>query len=401
MDPVPHSDLAPLRRSERAARLLEVLSSGDQEAGPTTGADPAIGGSQACDALLVTNVVNICYLTGFTGSAAMLAVGPDGLLLTTDGRYEAQAAEELEASGAKAEIFAGPPAKQYEALREKLSGYGRVGLEAGSVTWSFVGVVEDKVLQDKASPVPTRAMVEALRRGKSPGEVDRMVRACEIATAALERVKEMLDGERTEAEVAARLEYEMRLLGAKEAAFSTIVASGTNAAKPHSRPTSRPLRPDEPVVVDFGAIGPDGYRCDITRTLWPGAGGDRPVEQPSERAPEELSRIFDITRRAQLAGIAAVKPGATARDVDAACRDLIAAEGYEEAFAHGTGHGVGLQVHELPGVGKTSEDTLQVGDVVTIEPGIYLPGAGGVRIEDMVLVTETGGRLLSRGGGGC
>ena len=174
-----------------------------------------------------------------------------------------------------------------------------------------------------------------------------------------------------------------RELGAAGPSFETIVASGPNAAKPHHRPGSRTVRRDEPVVLDFGALV-DGYCSDMTRTVWV----DR-VEHP------DLRRAYDVVLESQAAGVAAVRAGVEAVDVDRACREVIAAAGWADRFVHGTGHGVGLDIHEAPSVSATSTDTLVAGHVVTVEPGVYLPGLGGVRIEDTVVVTEDGCRPLT------
>jgi Xaa-Pro aminopeptidase len=188
---------------------------------------------------------------------------------------------------------------------------------------------------------------------------------------------------RREDEVALALDSAMRRLGAEDRAFETIVASGPNAAKPHARPTTRAVAHGDPVVIDFGAIF-DGYRSDMTRTFCVGA-------PPSGT----LARVFAVVGAAQAAGVAVVRAGVGTGEVDRACRDLIAEAGWAEAFEHGTGHGVGLDIHEAPAVGPGSTAILAPGVVVTVEPGVYLPGVGGVRIEDTVVVTEDGSRTLT------
>ncbi len=188
----------------------------------------------------------------------------------------------------------------------------------------------------------------------------------------------------TESGFAAALDHAMRVLGAEDRAFETIVASGGNSAKPHARPGDRVLRPGDPVVVDFGAVY-DGYRSDMTRTFC--LGGD---------PTGELATVFEVVAASQSAGVAAVGPGVATGDVDSVCRDVIAAAGWAERFEHGTGHGVGLDIHEGPSVGAGSTAILQPGSVVTVEPGVYLPALGGVRIEDTLVVTATGCRPLTR-----
>jgi Xaa-Pro aminopeptidase len=217
-----------------------------------------------------------------------------------------------------------------------------------------------------------------LRRAKDPGELARIARAAALADAALASVQGGLADGPTEVEFGLALDTEMRRLGAAGPAFETIVASGPNSAKPHHRPSARPVGRGEPVVLDFGAVF-DGYCSDVTRTLWVG-----------ELAHAELRRAVGVVAASQAAGVAAVAPGVEGVAVDRTCRDVIAAAGWGDRFLHGTGHGVGLDIHEAPGVGPSSTDTLAVGHVVTVEPGVYLPGIGGVRIEDTVVVTETG-----------
>jgi Xaa-Pro aminopeptidase len=329
------------------------------------------------EALLVTNLVNIRYLTGFTGSAGMLLVRARDAILVTDGRYATQSAEQLAAAGVTAEIEIGSPARQREVIKTAVDGLSRVGLEAGSVTWAaqrtFAGEWDASV-----ELVPTDGVVEDLRRVKDQGEVSRMSAAAAVADEALARIKPMLAARPTEAEVGLALDHEMRRLGASGSSFETIVAAGPNAAKPHARPSSRRIEPGELVVIDFGAVV-DGYCSDMTRTVC--------VGEPA--SPTRL-RMVEVVGASQAAGVAAVRQGVTGVDVDAACREVIAEAGWADAFIHGTGHGVGLDIHEAPWVGTTSTDTLAAGHVVTVEPGVYLPEHGGVRIEDTVVVTDTG-----------
>lgn len=331
------------------------------------------------DALIVTELPNVRYLTGFTGSAGMLAVSPTGALLTTDGRYRTQSAEQVDAARASVEISIGAVAAQRDAMRSFLSGARHVGLEADHVSWSdsrLWGELLGEVL-------PTSGQVESLREMKDAGEIDRIERAAAIADAALEEVLAMLSGGLTEAEFALALDTAMRRHGAESSAFETIVASGPNSAKPHHRPTERKIRDAEAVVVDFGATF-EGYRSDMTRTFF--VGGE----------PEgELARVFEVVRDSQARGVAAVGPGVAAKAIDEVCRNVIAEAGWADRFEHGTGHGVGLDIHEAPMVSALGTATLAAGMTVTVEPGVYLPGTGGVRIEDTLVVTETGSRPLT------
>jgi len=226
---------------------------------------------------------------------------------------------------------------------------------------------------------------------KDPGEIARMERAAAIADEALGSVLALLAdagagrGEPlTESRFAAALDHAMRVRGAEDRAFETIVASGPNSAKPHARPGDRVLVPGDPVVIDFGATY-DGYRSDMTRTFCLGG------------APTgELATVFSVVAASQSAGVASVAPGVVTGDVDTVCREVIAASGWAERFEHGTGHGVGLDIHEGPAVGSGSTAILEPGTVVTVEPGVYLPDVGGVRIEDTLVVTQTGSRPLTR-----
>jgi len=231
---------------------------------------------------------------------------------------------------------------------------------------------------------------------KDPGEVARMERAAAIADEALAAVLPLMavagsstggagrDGELTESRFAAALDHAMRERGAEDRAFETIVASGENSAKPHARPGNRIIRRGDPVVVDFGAMF-EGYRSDMTRTFCVGG-------PPTG----ELATVFEVVAESQRLGVAQVEPGVTTGSVDRVCRDAIAASGWADRFEHGTGHGVGLDIHEGPSVGPGSTAILEPGTVVTVEPGVYLPGTGGVRIEDTLVVTEHGSRSLTR-----
>jgi Xaa-Pro aminopeptidase len=331
-----------------------------------------------CDALLVTRLVNIRYLTGFTGSAALLLVSADDLVFVTDGRYGEQAAEQLGGAGVVATIEVSTTmAGQQAALRTAARGVKRLGLEAESVTWGQ----QRRFASDwfpAAELVPTAGLVDDLRRVKDAGEVARMQAAATAADGALAAVRPMLAERPEERDVALALEVEMRRAGASGPSFETIVAGGPNGAKPHARPSSRRIEPGELVVIDFGAVV-DGYCSDMTRTVCVG-----------EPTTAIARRMVEVVAESQRAGVAAVAAGVTGRAVDEACRAVISDAGWADAFVHGTGHGVGLEIHEAPRVSSTSTDTLAPGHVVTVEPGVYLPDEGGVRIEDTVIVTDRG-----------
>jgi Xaa-Pro aminopeptidase len=339
----------------------------------------------SCDALLVTCLTNVRYLTGFTGSAGLLLVTPSVVLLVTDGRYATQAEEQLAAAGvaARLEVAGAPDQPRVLAGEVAAAGLTRLGLEAAHVSWARQRAFERDWFPG-VELVASEGEVEALRRVKDAGELARLTRAARIADDALAAVRPMLAAQPSEVDFGRALDFEMRRLGASGPSFETIVASGPNAAKPHHRPSARRLRPDEPVVIDFGAVV-DGYCSDMTRTVWVG-----------ELATPELRRMVEVVAASQSAGVAAVGAGVPCVEVDWASREVIAAAGWADRFVHGTGHGVGLDIHEAPSVAASSSDTLAAGNVVTVEPGVYLPGVAGVRIEDTVVVTETGCYPLTR-----
>ncbi len=361
--------LPPMDGAGRIARLRGRLAE----------ADPGV------DALLVTHLTNVRYLTGFTGSAATLLVTATEAHLVTDGRYEEQAAGELDASGAPAQVHIGRTlAAQDDVLRELVAEVRRIGLEADHVPWAEQRRLAE--LLDGVELVPTTGLVEALREVKDEGEVARILTAGAIADDALAAVLPLLETGVTEAAFALALDTAMRERGADDVSFATIVAAGPNGSRPHHQPGPRPIERGDLVVIDFGALV-DGYHSDMTRTVPVGGRG---------ALDESRARILDVVTQAQAAGVAAVRAGTPIADVDKACRDLIAEAGWADAFVHGTGHGVGLDIHEPPGVSGTATATLAAGQVITVEPGVYLPGQGGARVEDTVVVTEGGCTPLTR-----
>jgi Xaa-Pro aminopeptidase len=357
-------NLPPMDVAARAGRLRERLD----EAG--------------CDALLVTSLTDIRYLTGFTGSAALLLVRADELVFVTDGRYREQAGEQLAAAGVEARLEVSATAEgQREALAAAATGIRRIGLQAASVTWAAARRYGESWFSD-AELVPTEGLVERLREVKDDGEVARIAAAATIADGALAEVRPMLADHPTERVFGLELDGAMRRRGAEDVSFETIVASGPNGAKPHARPGRRRIGEGDLVVLDFGALV-DGYHSDMTRTVV--------VGEPSATQ----RRMLEVVAESQRAGVAAVAAGVACADVDRTCREVIAEAGWADAFVHGTGHGVGLQIHEDPRVSSTATGTLQAGHVVTVEPGVYLAEHGGVRIEDTVVVTTTGCRVLT------
>ncbi len=331
------------------------------------------------DALVVTTAQNVRYLTGFTGSAGQLVVTGDAAVLVTDGRYREQAALEVAAAGVACRLEITSTAVQ-EVVVSASGRARRIGLEATTVSWSQQRAFAEWFADREV--VATEGLVEALRERKDAGEVARIERAAGLADDALLAVLPMLLEGPPETEVALALEIEMRRRGAKGPSFETIVASGPNAARPHHRPGPRRVERGDLVVVDFGALV-DGYRSDMTRTVI-----------VADATPEQ-QRLYAVVREAQAAGVAAVGPSVVASSIDRACRAVIEDAGWGDQFVHGTGHGVGLDIHEAPWVNARSAATLAAGHVVTVEPGVYLPGFGGVRVEDTVLVTPDGARPVT------
>jgi Xaa-Pro aminopeptidase len=333
-----------------------------------------------CDALVVTHLVNIRWLTGFTGSSGVLVVTGGALVLVTDGRYGDQARDQAAEAGVELRVEV-TTHEVVERVGDAVAGARRVGLEDKRISWAdqrrFAEGLEVEL-------VPTSGLVEACRQVKDPGELARLERAAACCDQALAQVMPMLVEGPTEAEFAFALEAAMRRLGADQPSFDTIVAAGPNSARPHHRPGRRRIEPGDLVVIDAGARI-DGYGSDMTRTVVVG-------RQPDDRQ----ARMWEAVRAAQEAGVAAVRAGAEVAAVDAACRDLLAQVGLAEHFVHGTGHGIGLEIHEDPFVNARSVGILRPGQVITVEPGVYLPGVGGVRIEDSVVVTDDGCRPITR-----
>ncbi|BDH58004.1 Xaa-Pro peptidase family protein [Tsukamurella sp. PLM1] len=330
----------------------------------------------ALDALLVTNLDNVRYLAGFTGSngAVLIAADPARDAIATDGRYLTQVAEQ---SGDLRAVIERDVAK---ALLAEPGVAGTVGFEATAVSYA-----DHARLAPEAHLVPTTRLVETLREVKDAGEIELLRRACAISDQALAALVDegAIRPGATETQVARRLENLMYELGAEAVAFETIVAAGANSAIPHHRPTDAVLAAGDFVKIDFGArFG--GYHADETRTFVLG--------EPAAWQRE----IYDVVRAAQAAGREALVPGRDVREIDGAARAVIEAAGYGEQFLHGLGHGVGVEIHEAPTLGKLGSGTLSDGAVVTVEPGVYLPGRGGVRIEDTLVVHRDGPELLTR-----
>lgn len=354
-------DLAPVGYAGRADRVRARLD------------------SVGVDGLAITDLTNVRWLTGFTGSNGAVALLPDRLVLVTDGRYRDRAADELAAAGVEAEIVIGfTQAEQHEAFVSAFAGLGRVGAEAASLTHA-----KWQRLANDLQLVAADGQIEDERRVKDAGEIARIADACRAADAALAEVAPLLGDGLTEADVRTELEYRMRCHGADGPSYDTIVASGPNhAARPHHQPSRRTIVEGDTVVIDVGAMV-DGYHSDMTRSYV--------IGEPTAAQRE----LYEVLLEIQLAGLSAVRSGVATRDVDAVCRSMATQGGYGDWFLHSTGHGVGLLIHEEPYESPVSESHLRVGDVVTVEPGLYRVGFGGFRIEDLIEVTETGCRILT------
>lgn len=332
------------------------------------------------DALVVTNLANVRYLCGFTGSNGVLLVTAERAVLVTDGRYRAQAAREVQQAAVDVGLRI-EAADLDGALAAEVDGAPRVGLEAAAITWDAQRRYADRFVGSEL--VPTSNLVELRRAAKDAGELARIERAAQIADAALAQCVEQLHEAPSEREFALTLEVTMRRLGADGPSFETIVASGPNAALPHARPSHRRIERGDLVVIDFGALV-EGYHSDMTRTVC--------VGPPSA----EQRRLYDVVAEAQATARAAVRAGVATKQIDATARQVIEAAGWGDQFSHGTGHGIGLAVHEYPIMSRTTPGELREGFVVTVEPGVYLPSLGGVRVEDTVVVGATGCRSLTR-----
>ncbi|MGI9098139.1 MAG: M24 family metallopeptidase [Solirubrobacteraceae bacterium] len=329
------------------------------------------------DALLVSNLVNVRWLTGFTGTNAAAVVGAAQRRFVTDFRYLTQAADQLDAEWER-EISSDLLKRLVDGLP---AGPLRLGFDDAHLTVKQHAELADLV-GDEAQLVAAGGILEELRAVKDAAEIDAIRAAAQLADAAFEEVVGGGIVGRTEREIALDLEIAMRRRGAQAASFAPIVAAAEHGALPHAEPRDVPIPAGTLVVIDWGAQL-DGYASDCTRTV---ATGEL---DPRDRA------VYDLVLRAQEAALAAVRPGPTGRELDAIARAIIDEAGHAEHFGHGLGHGVGLEVHEGPRLSKLGKDPLAAGNIVTVEPGVYVPGAVGVRIEDLVAVTPDGHEVLS------
>jgi Xaa-Pro aminopeptidase len=329
------------------------------------------------DTLLIARLPNVRYLTGFSGSNGQVLITAADAIFLTDSRYEEQARHEV--PDLRRITYAPDLLGVFPDACRELSAH-RVGFEAAGTTYKTYRRLVDA---GDVELVPVDDVVERLRWAKDAEELTLIEQAQELADEAYERIAKKLVEGVTEREVALELEQSMRRAGADGIAFESIVAFGGNAAEPHHRPRDRPLRSGDIVKADFGCVV-QGYHTDMTRTLGFGEPDGRLVE------------VYELVSRAQRAGIEAIRPGSRCDEVDEAARSVIRDGGYGERFGHSLGHGVGLEIHEGPTLRAGSTDVLPEGAVVTVEPGIYLPGVGGVRIEDVVVVEADGARALPR-----
>ncbi len=347
--------------SDRAERLIELL--------------PAEG----VDALLVTALVNVRYMTGYTGSNGLAVIGPQTRVFVTDFRYLEQAAEEVDRSYDRRR----DQLELFDAMIAALPGDGeiRLGFDDTNITVRQHARLRE-LLPGRVELVSAGGLVERLRAVKEPEEIEKIRVAARVADEALQTLLGQGLAGRTERELADALERMMRERGAERPSFDSIVAAGPHGALPHAKPRDVEVKPGDMVVIDWGAEV-DGYCSDCTRTIAAG--------EPSD----EARAIYELVLAAQVAGVEAIHAGAGGREVDAAARKLIDDGGYGDHFGHGLGHGVGAEIHEAPRLSMRSEDELVTGNVVTVEPGIYLPGRLGVRIEDLVVVADGGCEILT------
>ena len=336
--------------------------------------------SAKVDGMAVSRPADVTWLTGFTGEASYLLLKPAWACLITDGRYTEQA--EKEAAGV--EVFVRRDSLQ-AAVGEAVKGKGirRLGVQADHLTVAAVAALRKVLGVRRIKPLADG--IRRLRSVKDAVEIRAIRKAVRIAESAFRDLIAAGSGGligKTEGQIAAEMDFRVRCAGAQAAAFETIVAVGSHSSLPHYRPGSRKARSGQPVLIDWGACVA-GYRSDLTRVVF------------LDRIPPKLGEIFDVVRRAQAAGIAAIGPGVSCGTPYAAARAVIEVAGYGAQFPHGLGHGVGLEVHEAPGMGRKVKTRLRAGMVVTVEPGIYVPGLGGIRMEDDVQVVPGGRRRLS------
>ncbi len=330
------------------------------------------------DALLISSPANVRYLTGFTGSNGLVLLTPDSMKLITDPRYGVQSRQEVKQAKV---LVAKRPLWEAVVSTIKRKKLRRVGFEQERLTFG-----EHKEINE-ALPLghylkPIGPVIDTLRMVKTADEIARIRQSVNTNSDAFAAVLKGIREGTSESDIAADLDYQMRRHGADGTAFETIVACGDRTALPHARPTHQKLGANELLLIDMGASR-DGYMSDMTRMLFLG--------KPSQKIRSMYARVLD----SQLAAIAAVRHGASTRQIDLRAREVLKAAGLDKAFVHSTGHGLGLEIHEAPKIGKKDSTRLKAGMVITIEPGAYVEGLGGMRVEDTVLVTQTGCEVLT------
>ncbi|MDR6998709.1 aminopeptidase P family protein [Neobacillus niacini] len=328
------------------------------------------------DGILITSPYNRRYVSNFTGTAGVVLISSEKALFITDFRYIEQASKQCE--GFEIIKFSSTILEEV-AKQAKMLGINKLGFEADYLTFSEFKSYEKEM---EGELLPVSGAIEKLRLIKTDAEIKILKEAADIADAAFKHILDFIRPGKTELEVANELEFFMRRAGATSSSFDTIVASGQRSALPHGVASDKVIEAGDFVTLDYGAYY-KGYVSDITRTV--------AVGQPDEK----LKNIYEIVLEAQLKGMEGIKPGITGKEADALTRDYITEKGYGEYFGHSTGHGIGLEVHEGPALSFRSDLTLESGMVVTCEPGIYIPGLGGVRIEDDTLVTKDGNEALT------
>ncbi|WP_271852505.1 M24 family metallopeptidase [Planococcus maritimus] len=331
---------------------------------------------QELDSLLVTNPYNLRFITGFTGTAGLALITPNDAWFITDFRYTEQAGEQVKEFKV-VQVQKGLLDEVARIVQE--AAVERLAFEQDYMTFATYSQYQDKLT---ATLEPVSGLIEQLRMVKAPEEIDVLKAAAKIADDAFEHICTYIKPGMTELQVSNELEFFMREQGATSSSFDIIVASGLRSALPHGVASDKKIEQGDLITLDFGALY-QGYVSDITRTV--------AVGEPSDK----LKEIYNIVLDSQVLALEKIKPGMTGIEADAIARDYIKSKGYGEAFGHSTGHGIGLEVHEGPGLSFRSETVLEPNMAVTVEPGIYLPGIGGVRIEDDILITETGNERLT------
>ena len=379
-----------MRKKSSRQKATPEVSSGTRSSRPEQVTAPGISAEEQrraqaaelftepkLDALLVTSLPNVRYLTGFTGSNGTVVLFRDGsATLVTDPRYTLQSQQQ---TNCRIRIAKGPITKTIAPVLEKAR-VRRIGFEGDHMPVARFEVLR-KALPSRAEFISSTGAIEALRMVKDAAEIEQIRASVETNSDALEAALERFEPEMTESELAAEIDYQSRRLGADGPSFDTIVAAGERAALPHAHPGAARIRRGM-VLIDMGAFR-NGYASDMTRMVHVG------------RARPQYRRMYGAVLEAQLAAIAAVRPGITAGAVDRAARSVLKKHRLDKAFMHSTGHGLGLEIHEPPRLGRSEKNRLEAGMTITIEPGVYLEGWGGIRIEDTVLVTQKGCEVLT------